>query len=138
MINHRHVINEHVDQTTLLTRGAFMKSLLALSLMFVMSPVFANTWGYQVNINGSQGKVKEIGAGKATFEAGPYYCEVTPIVVNNQTEYRSLICTIGAGTVSTGALCTQKGAKFPSVQYAILNLNGPKNLVNVVVSCKFD
>lgn len=115
-----------------------MKSLLALSLSLVISPVFANTWSYQVNINGNQGKVKVIDGGKASFEAGPYYCEVTPMTVNNKTEYRSLVCSAGSGTVSTGGLCTQKGAKFPSVQYAILNLNGPKNTVNVVVSCKFD
>ena len=115
-----------------------MKSLLALTLTFVMSPVFANTWSYQVTIDGNQGKAKVIDGGKASFEAGPYYCEVTPVSVNNKTEYRSLVCSAGTGTVSTGGLCTQKGAKLASVQYAILNLNGPKNIVNVVVSCKFD
>lgn len=115
-----------------------MKFITALLLLFVMSPVFANSWTYQVNINGDSGKVKAIDGSKATFEAGPYLCEVTPIVVNNNTEYRSLVCSVGAGTVGTGGLCTQKKSKFSSVQYAILNLNGPKYNVNVVVACKFD
>lgn len=115
-----------------------MKSLLALSLCLIMSPAFAVTWSYQVNINNNSGAVKQIDKTKNTFDAGPYYCEVTPVVVNNNTEYRSLVCSVGTGTVSTGGLCTRKGTKVASVQYAILNLNGPKNLVNVVVSCKFD
>jgi hypothetical protein len=114
-----------------------MKSFLALTLFALMSPAFAVTWTYQVNVNNSQGKVKQIDSSKSSFEAGPYYCEVTPVVVNNNTEFRSLVCSVGSGTVSTGGLCTRKGAKVASVQYAILNLSGPKNLVNVVVACKF-
>ncbi|MFP5384511.1 MAG: hypothetical protein ACLGHN_00430 [Bacteriovoracia bacterium] len=115
-----------------------MKSILAVGLCLAMSPVFANTWKYQVNINGNKGAVKKIDSSKSKFDAGPYYCEVTPVTVSNNTEYRSLVCAVGSGTVSTGGLCTQKGSKFPSVQFAILNLNGPKNVVNVVVSCEFD
>jgi hypothetical protein len=115
-----------------------MKSLFLLSLLLFLTPVFANTWSVQVNINGSAGKMKSISGDKASFDAGPYYCEVTPVKEENGTEYRSLNCSVGAGIVGTGGLCTKKGTKFPSVQYAILNLNGPKNNVNVVVSCKFD
>lgn len=115
-----------------------MKSIIVLILFLLMSPVFANTWTVQVNINNNQGPIKTIDASKKTFDAGPYYCEVTPIVVNNNTEFRSLVCSVGSGTVSTGGLCTRKGVKVASVQYAILNLNGPKNVVNVVVACKFD
>jgi hypothetical protein len=115
-----------------------MKSILALSLMFSVTSVMANTWTYQVNVNGNAGKTKQIDGSKSTFDAGPYYCEVTPVSVANNTEYRSVICSVGSGTVSTGSLCTKKGAKFPSVQYAILNLSGPKNHVNIVVACKFD
>lgn len=115
-----------------------MKFILSLALLIFMTPGFANTWSYQVNVNSNKGSVKRIDSSKTTFEAGPYYCEVTPVDVKNKTEYRTLICSVGTGTVSTGGLCTRKGSKFPSVQYAILNLNGPKNVVNVVVSCKFD
>lgn len=115
-----------------------MKFILTLCLLFVFSPAFANTWSYQVNINGNAGKMKTVDSEKSTFEAGPYYCEVTPVNVTNNTEFRSLNCSVGTGTVSTGGLCTRKGSKFPNVQYAILNLSGPKNHVNIVVSCKFD
>ena len=115
-----------------------MKSFFALVLFLVMSSAFANTWTYQVNQNNSTGSAKRIDNGKTSFDAGPYYCEVTPVTVNNNTEFRSLVCSVGTGTVSTGALCTRKGTKVASVQYAILNLNGPKNLVNIVVACKFD
>jgi hypothetical protein len=119
-------------------KGAFMKTLFSLCLVLISSSVLANTWSYQVNINGKQGQVNKIGSSKTSFDAGPYYCEVTPVSDKNQTEYRSLVCAVGTGTVSTGGLCTKKGSKFPSVQYAILNLNGPKTAVNVVVSCAFD
>lgn len=115
-----------------------MKTILSFGLFFLMSPAFANTWSYQVNINGNPGRMKTIDSSKSSFDAGPYFCEVTPVNVTNNTEYRTLVCSVGSGTVSTGGLCTKKGTKFPSVQYAILNLNGPKNVVNVVVSCKFD
>lgn len=115
-----------------------MKSFFLLTLLILVTPAFANTWSYQVNINGSSGKFKTIDSSKSTFEAGPYYCEVTPVNVDNNTEFRSLNCSVGTGTVSTGGLCTKKGTKFPNVQYAILNLSGPKNHVNIVVACKFD
>lgn len=115
-----------------------MKSIFSLALLLFVTPVMSNTWSYQVNVNSNKGSEKKIDKSKASFDAGPYYCEVTPVEVRNGTEYRSLICSVGTGTVSTGGLCTKKGSKFPSVQYAILNLNGPKNIVNVVVSCKFD
>lgn len=114
-----------------------MKSLFAFLLMMTIAPAFAVTWSYQVNINNNPGIAKTIDAGKNSFEAGPYYCEVTPVSVNNNTEYRTLVCAVGTGTVSTGGLCTRRGNKFSSVQYAILNLNGPKTLVNVVIACKF-
>lgn len=114
-----------------------MKLLLTLLLALTTSGAFAVSWSYQVNVNGKAGASKAIDGGKATFDAGPYYCEVTPVKVNNNTEYRTLTCSVGSGTVSTGGLCTQKGSKFASVQYAILNLNGPKTLVNVVLSCQF-
>jgi hypothetical protein len=115
-----------------------MKSILALSFFLMTLPAFAVTWSYQVNVNNAPGAAKKIESDKSSFDAGPYYCEVTPVIVNNNTEYRSLVCSVGTGTVSTGGLCTRKGTKVASVQYAILNLNGPKNLVNIVVSCKFD
>jgi hypothetical protein len=115
-----------------------MKCLIGFVLLIVMSPAFAISWSYQVNVNGSAGQIKAIDASKSSFDAGPYYCEVTPVVTENNTEFRSLICSIGTGTVGTGGLCTSKSSKTSSVQYAILNLNGPKNIVNVVVSCKFD
>lgn len=115
-----------------------MKFFLSLFLLLAASPVLALSWTYQVNINGTPGQMKKVDAGKNSFEAGPYYCEVTPIILNNDTEFRSLICAVGSGTVSTGGLCTREKAKVASVQYAILNLNGPKNSVNVVVACKFD
>lgn len=114
-----------------------MKKFFGALLLIIMSPAFAVTWSYQVNVNGNQGSVKQIDATKNSFEAGPHYCEVTPMVLNNNTEFRSLICAVGTGTVSTGALCTRSSSKTASVQYAILNLAGPKNVVNVVVSCKF-
>jgi hypothetical protein len=114
-----------------------MKSILTAFILVFTVPAFANTWSYQVNINGNQGSEKKIDSSKSSFDAGPYYCEVTPVDVKDNTEYRSLTCSVGSGTVSTGGLCTRKGSKFPSVQYAILNLNGPKNVVNIVVSCKF-
>jgi hypothetical protein len=113
-----------------------MKSLLLLSFL-LMPQLRANTWSYQVNINGNPGKINAIDEGKASFEAGSHFCEVTPVTVLNKTEYRTLVCSFGAGTVSTGGLCTQKGVKVPSVQYAILNLNGPKNQVSVTASCLF-
>jgi hypothetical protein len=115
-----------------------MKKMFLLFLVLFSLPAFANTWYYQVNINNQPGKMKQIDSGKNSLEAGPYYCETTPITVQNNTEYRTLTCSVGAGTVSTGALCTQKKAKVASVQYAILTLTGPKNSVNVVVSCRFD
>lgn len=114
-----------------------MKSILAFFVLFFVAEAYAVTWTYQVNVNGAPGQVKKIDAGKNTFEAGPYFCEVTPMVLKNNTEFRSLVCGVGAGTVSTGGLCTRKSVKVASVQYAILNLNGPKNNVNVVVACKF-
>lgn len=114
-----------------------MKSLMAMFLFLAATQTHAVEWTYQVNVNNTAGTVKKIDAGKNSFDAGPHYCEVTPVIVNNNTEYRSLVCAVGTGTVSTGGLCTRKGAKVASVQYAILNLTGPKNLVNVVVSCKF-
>lgn len=115
-----------------------MKTLFGLGLLLLVTSALSNTWKYQVNINGSKGAVKKISTSKITIDAGPYYCEVSPVNDENNTEYRSLTCAVGTGTVSTGGLCTKKGSKFPSVQYAILNLSGPKNLVNVVVSCEFD
>lgn len=115
-----------------------MKFILGILFAFSMNSAFAVNWSYQVNINNKPGSFKKLDNGKTSFDAGPFYCEVTPVIVNNKTEYRSLTCAIGSGSVSTGALCTQKASKFASVQYAILNLNGPKNLVNVVVACKFD
>ena len=115
-----------------------MKVLLIFSFLFLLNSAFAVSWSYQVNINGQSGDHKNIDSSKNSFEAGPHICEVTPVFVNNNTEYRSLLCSVGTGTVSTGGLCTIKGSKFASVQYAILNLNGPKDVVNVVVSCKFD
>lgn len=114
-----------------------MKLLLAFFMTMAVSQAFAVSWSYQVNVNGKPAATKDMDAGKVTFDAGPYYCEVTPIKENNLTEYRTLTCSVGSGTVSTGGLCTQKASKFASVQYAILNLNGPKTLVNVVVACKF-
>lgn len=114
-----------------------MKSILSLLFVLFATPALASSWSYQVNINSNKGSVKKMDSSKTTFDAGPYYCEVTPVTVKNNTEYRTLVCSVGTGTVSTGGLCTRKGHKFPSVQYAILNLNGPKNVVNVVVSCNF-
>ncbi len=115
-----------------------MKSAFAILVLLMTLPSFANTWTYQVNVNNNSGSVKTIDKDKNSFDAGPYYCEVTPVTVSNNTEFRSLVCSVGTGTVSTGALCTRKGTKTASVQYAILNLNGPKTLVNIVVACKFD
>jgi hypothetical protein len=115
-----------------------MKPIFFFSLLFLATSVSANIWSYQVNVNGQAGKTKMMNSSKSTFEAGTYDCEVSPLVVKNETEYRTLLCTMGSGTVSTGGLCTRKGAKFPSVQYAILNLSGPKSHVNVVVACKFE
>lgn len=115
-----------------------MKPFLTLFLFLIMAPAMAVEWSYQVNINGNPGASKKIDSGKNTFEAGPYFCEATPVIVNNNTEFRSLVCAVGSGTVTTGGLCTRKNVKVASVQYAILTLNGPKNSVNVVVSCKFD
>ena len=115
-----------------------MKSILALCFFFMTVSSFAVTWTYQVNINNTPGSANKIDSDKNSFDAGPYFCEVTPILVNNNTEFRSLVCSVGTGTVSTGGLCTRKSNKVASVHYAILNINGPKNLVNVVVACKFD
>ncbi len=115
-----------------------MKSLLAFFLFIITSSAFANTWTYQVTVNSNQGSEKKLDSGKSSFDAGPYYCEVTPVSVANLTEYRTLTCTAGSGTVSTGGLCTKKGAKFASVQYAILTLTGAKNIVNITVACKFN
>ena len=111
---------------------------ILITLFFASFSAYANIWTYQVNVNSSNGTVKNIDAGKNTFEAGPYYCEVSPVTVKNNTEYRSLACSVGVETVSTGGLRTRKNTKFPSVQYAILNLNGTKNLVNIVVACQFN
>lgn len=115
-----------------------MKFLFVLMLSLFSFSSMANVWTYQVNINGTNGPVKKMDSGKNSFDAGSYYCEVTPVSESNGTQYRTLVCSVGTGTVSTGGLCTKKGAKFPSVQYAILNLNGPKTIVNVVVACKFN
>lgn len=115
-----------------------MKWFLVVVISLFVSNAFANGWTYQVTINSDRGGQKKISAAKSSFEAGPYYCEVTPVTESNGTEYRSLVCSVGTGTVGTGALCTKKGSKFPSVQYAILNLTGPKNVVNVTVACHFD
>ena len=115
-----------------------MKFIFFLVFSFMVSPIFANTWEYEVRINNNVIGNKHLSGGKNSFEAGPYLCEVTPVLLKDNTEFRTLICSAGAGTISTGGLCTTKGHKFPSVQYAILNLNVPKNLVNIVVSCKFD
>lgn len=115
-----------------------MKSLFAVLLSLAMSPAFAVVWTYQVNINNNPGAIKNMDDGRSTFEAGNHYCEVTPIVVNNNTEYRTLTCAVGTSTVSTGGLCTRRNSKTASVQYAILNLNSPKVSVNVVVACKFE
>ena len=114
-----------------------MKKILFLVVILFTTGAFANSWFYQVNLNNQQGKPKGIDSTKNTFEAGPYYCEVTPVTVSNKTEYRTLTCSVGAGTVSTGGLCTRAKAKVASVQYAILTLTGPKNSVNIVVSCRF-
>lgn len=114
-----------------------MKALFGLILFTLMNSAFAVTWSYQVNMNGNPGSVKYLDSSRTSFEAGPHYCEVTPVVTSNLTEFRTLTCSVGSATVSTGGLCTQKGAKSASVQYAILTMNGPKNNVNVVVSCKF-
>jgi hypothetical protein len=115
-----------------------MKTFFIMFFMLLSYSAVANTWLYQVNINNNQGPVKKLNGEKNTFNAGAYYCEVAPVRNEGHTEYRSLTCAVGSGTVSTGGLCTQRGHKFPSVQYAILNLNGPKKLVTVVVSCRFD
>ena len=115
-----------------------MKALIAMSLLFLAHSAFAVTWTYQVNVNGNPGTARKIDATRTTFEAGAHYCEVTPVVVTNGTEYRSITCGVGASTVSTGGLCTRKGVKVASVQYAILNINSPKQAINVVVACQFD
>lgn len=114
-----------------------MKLILKICLFLLVFPVHAITWEYQVTINGNPGSQKIINTKKNTFDAGAYFCEVTPVTVNNKTEYRSLICSVGSSTVSTGGHCTDKEAKFTSVQYAVLNITGPKNIVNVTVACKF-
>ena len=115
-----------------------MKYFFFAFLILTTSPVFAVKWTYQVNINGNQGAIKNLDSTRKTFEAGNHFCEVTPVIVNNKTEYRSLNCTVGSSSVGTGGLCTRRGAKTASVQYAILNLNAPKHLVNVVVACRFE
>lgn len=115
-----------------------MKYLFSVLLFLVMSPAFAVTWTYQVNINSNKGIVKTLDPTRNTFEAGNHYCEVTPVVVNNLTEFRSLNCGVGSGTVGTGGLCTRRGAKTASVQYAILNISDAKNVINVVVACNFE
>lgn len=114
-----------------------MKSILAICLLLTMIPAWGVSWSYQVSINNNPGAIQPMDASKKSFDAGAYYCEVTPVTVQNNTEFRTLVCSVGAGTVSTGGLCTRKGSKVASVQYAILNINGPKNLVNIVVSCSF-
>lgn len=119
------------------TKGVNVKILFLSLALLMASNTWAVTWTYQVNINNEQGSTTVINSSKGTFDAGPHYCEITPVVIQNKTEFRTLVCSVGTGTVSTGALCTQKGAKVASVQYAILNLTGPKNLVNVVVACRF-
>lgn len=116
-----------------------MRFILFTSIIFsVANHSVANTWSYQIKVNSDEKASTKLDNGKSSFEAGPHFCEVTPIALTDNTEYRSLSCSVGTGTVSTGALCTRKGHKYPSVQYAILNLYGAKDLVNVVVSCRFD
>ena len=115
-----------------------MKMLFALTLFSVLTSAQAVSWTYQVNVNNEKGPATKMDNGLTTFKAGPHKCEVSPTDVKNKTEYRSLSCGVETVAISTGGLCTQKGAKFSSVQYAILNFTGIKNLVNVVVACKFD
>lgn len=115
-----------------------MKYLFTFLIFALTSPAFAVIWTYQVNVNNNPGAVRTLDSTRKTFEAGNHYCEVTPVVVSNQTEFRSLACAVGTGTVSTGGLCTRRTAKTASVQYAILNLNDPKNVINIVVACKFE
>jgi hypothetical protein len=115
-----------------------MKTILAVALFTYITETPAVTWTYQVNVNNEKGSVKVLDNGINTFKAGPHHCEVSQTDVKNSTEYRSLICGVETISVSTGGLCTQKGSKFSTVQYAILNMTGIKNLVNVVVACKFD
>ena len=112
--------------------------LLTLIFLSTLTTAHAVTWTYQVNVNNEKGPVTKMDKGQNTFKAGPHKCEVSPTDVKNSTEYRSLSCGVDTVAVSTGGLCTQKCAKFSSVQYAILNFTGVKNLVNVVVACKFD
>ena len=115
-----------------------MKMILALTFFQVFTSAHAVSWTYQVSMNNEKGAVTRMEKGPTSFKAGPHKCEVSATDVKNNTEYRSLSCGVDTVAVSTGGLCTQKGAKFSSVQYAILNFTGVKNLVNVVVACKFD
>ncbi len=115
-----------------------MKTILALAFITFVSDASAVTWTYQVNVNNEKGSVKVLDKGMTSFKAGPHHCEVSQTDVKDSTEYRSLSCGVETISVSTGGLCTQKGAKFSTVQYAILNMAGIKNLVNVVVACGVD
>lgn len=115
-----------------------MKLILGLLVLMISSSSFAVVWTYQVNSANKKGPVRVLETGRVRFDAGFTNCEVTPITVSNNTEYRTLSCAVGASVVSTGGLCTQKGAKFASVQYAILNITGAKELSNVVVACRFE
>lgn len=116
-----------------------MKLILFFFFLTLLSTTsHAVIWSYQVNTNSTRGPVQTVDSSRVRFEASGYTCEVTPVVVKDKTEYRSLSCGVGTSVVSTGGLCTQKGSKVISVQYAILNISAPKELVNVVVSCRFD
>jgi hypothetical protein len=115
-----------------------MKNLFAITLsLCITSAAHAVSWSYQVNSPNQQGVVHQIDSGRNTFEAGPHNCEVSPISVKNNTEFRTLMCGLDTYSISTGGLCTQKGSKISTVQYAILNVMGPKHSMNVVLSCKF-
>lgn len=115
-----------------------MKTLFGLLLLGMMSPSFAVVWTYQVNTGSKKGAVRLLDSKRNRFDAAGTNCEVTPVTVSNNTEFRTLSCGVGASIVSTGGLCTQKGAKVASVQYAILNITGHKELLNVVVACRFE
>ena len=114
-----------------------MKTFFILSHLFLILPAYGVNWKYQVNINGAKGELFEIDDSRNSLDSGPYACEVTPVVLKDNTEYRTLTCAVGSSMVSTGGLCTTKAHKMASVQYAILNMHGPKSFVNVVVSCHF-
>jgi hypothetical protein len=115
-----------------------MKYFFSVILIFIINSAIAVTWTYQVNVNDSKGGSHPLDSGRTIFAAGPHRCEVTPVSVANNTEYRTLNCGLDTYTVSTSGHCTRKGSKFSSVQYAMLDMSGTKNYVNVVVGCKFD